>query len=288
MVLLDEPLANLDYKLREELREEPSRIFSQTAAILIYATTEPSEALLLGGSTITLSEGRVTQCGPTSQVYRDPVNIDAARVFSDPPLNELSVAKQEEVVKCLDGRSLSRVDLLSHLPNGAYRLAFRADAASIGSAATGALNFSGTVLVTEISGSEMPVMNADGTPKWRMAPSPYGAYRKKGMKLGYQDVGLWTLLKYAPREKVKVGWLYGQFCTSKTITLKKSLVSLHLIRESDIWHDAMTQLAPKVGGLVEFYRSPARKLWTPTGVNVPMPHSTPVKAATRRSTRPAM
>ncbi len=114
----------------------------------------------------------------------------------------------------------------------------------------------------------LPVMNADGTPKWRMAPSPHGAYWKEGMKLGYQDVGLWTLLKYAPREKVKAGWIYAQFCTSKTVTLKKSLVSLHLIRESDIWADAMTELAPKVGGLVEFYRSPARKLWTPTGVNV--------------------
>ncbi len=71
LVLLDEPLANLDYKLREELREELPRIFSATGAILVYATTEPSEALLLGGSTITLSEGRVTQFGPTARVYRD-------------------------------------------------------------------------------------------------------------------------------------------------------------------------------------------------------------------------
>jgi glycerol transport system substrate-binding protein len=120
-----------------------------------------------------------------------------------------------------------------------------------------------------LSQPNLPVMNADGTPKWRMAPSPHGAYWKEGMKLGYQDVGLWTLLKYAPLEKTKGGWLYGQFCTCKTVTLKKSLLSLHLIRESDIWHEAMTAIAPKVGGLVEFYRSPARKLWTPTGVNVP-------------------
>jgi glycerol transport system substrate-binding protein len=120
-----------------------------------------------------------------------------------------------------------------------------------------------------LSQPNLPVMNADGTPKWRMAPSPHGAYWKEGMKLGYQDVGLWTLLKYAPLEKTKGGWLYAQFCTCKTVTLKKSLLSLHLIRESDIWHEAMTAIAPKVGGLVEFYRSPARKLWTPTGVNVP-------------------
>ncbi len=115
----------------------------------------------------------------------------------------------------------------------------------------------------------LPVMNADGTPKWRMAPSPHGPYWKEGMKLGYQDVGCWTMLKYAPMERTKAGWLYAQFCTSKTVTLKKALVSLHLIRESDVWHQALTDMAPKVGGLVEFYRSPARKQWTPTGVNVP-------------------
>ena len=120
-----------------------------------------------------------------------------------------------------------------------------------------------------LSVPDLPVMNKDGTPKWRMAPSPHGAYWKDGMKLGYQDVGLWTFLKYAPLEKTKAGWLYAQFCTSKTVTLKKSLLSLHVIRESDIWADAMTAIAPKVGGLVEFYRSPARVLWTPTGVNVP-------------------
>jgi hypothetical protein len=91
----------------------------------------------------------------------------------------------------------------------------------------------------------LPVMNADGTPKWRMAPSPHGAYWKEGRKLGYQDVGLWTLLKYAPLEKTKCGWLYAQFVTSKTVTQKKSLLSLHLIRESDIWSEAMTELRPR-------------------------------------------
>ncbi len=113
------------------------------------------------------------------------------------------------------------------------------------------------------------VMNADGTPKWRMAPSPHGAYWKEGMKLGYQDQGCWTMLKYAPLERVKAGWLYAQFTGCKTVSLKKSLLSQHLIRESDIRSQAMTDLAPKLGGLVEFYRSPARKQWTPTGVNVP-------------------
>jgi glycerol transport system substrate-binding protein len=63
--------------------------------------------------------------------------------------------------------------------------------------------------------------------------------------------------------------LYAQFVTAKTTSLKKTLVGLTPIRESDIQSQAMTDMAPKLGGLVEFYRSPARVAWTPTGTNVP-------------------
>ncbi|MDQ0512184.1 ABC transporter substrate-binding protein [Ancylobacter amanitiformis] len=115
----------------------------------------------------------------------------------------------------------------------------------------------------------LPVMNADGTPKWRMAPSPKGAYWKDGMKLGYQDVGSWTLLKSTPLERRKAAWLYAQFVTSKTVSLKKSHIGLTFIRESDIWDKSFTERAPKLGGLIEFYRSPARVQWSPTGSNVP-------------------
>src|SRR6187402_3597725 len=87
LVLLDEPLANLDYKLREELRTELPRIFSESGAVFVYATTEPSEALLLGGNTATLHEGRVTQYGRTVDVYRNPHDRITAEVFSDPPMN---------------------------------------------------------------------------------------------------------------------------------------------------------------------------------------------------------
>jgi glycerol transport system ATP-binding protein len=166
LVLLDEPLANLDYKLREELREELPRIFSATGAILVYATTEPSEALLLGGSTATLSEGRVTQFGPTSEVYRNPRHIDAARVFSDPPLNELSVVKQGDQVTPPSGRPLGRIDALDGRADGNYQLAFRADAATIGPATAGTLNFQGAVAVTELSGSESFVHVDVGVGVW--------------------------------------------------------------------------------------------------------------------------
>ena len=113
------------------------------------------------------------------------------------------------------------------------------------------------------------VLNEDGTPKWRMAPSPHGAYWEDGMKVGYQDAGSWTLMKSTPVDRAKAAWLYAQFVVSKTVDLKKSHTGLTFVRESSITHDSFTERAPKLGGLVEFYRSPARVRWSPTGTNVP-------------------
>ena len=91
LVLLDEPLANLDYKLREELRAELPKLFANSNAVVVYATTEPLEALLLGGMTATMSEGRVTQFGPSQDVYRSPADLVTAATYSDPPLNVFPV-----------------------------------------------------------------------------------------------------------------------------------------------------------------------------------------------------
>lgn len=114
-----------------------------------------------------------------------------------------------------------------------------------------------------------PTVNADGTPKWRMAPSPHGPYWEEGMKLGYQDAGSWTLMKSTPVDRRKAAWLFAQFTVAKSVSLKKSHVGLTIIRDSDIHDKSFTDRAPKLGGLVEFYRSPARVAWTPTGTNVP-------------------
>jgi glycerol transport system substrate-binding protein len=108
-----------------------------------------------------------------------------------------------------------------------------------------------------------------GLPLWRMAPSPHGPYWQEGMKLGYQDCGSWTMFKSTPLDRRKAAWLYAQFTVSKTVSLKKSHVGLTIIRNSDINDKSFTERAPKLGGLVEFYRSPDRVLWTPTGINVP-------------------
>ncbi|MDE2759141.1 MAG: ABC transporter substrate-binding protein [Paracoccaceae bacterium] len=112
-------------------------------------------------------------------------------------------------------------------------------------------------------------VDAEGTPLWRMAPSPHGPYWTEGQKVGYQDAGSWTFLKSTPSDRAQAAWLYAQFVTSKTVDVKKSHVGLTFIRNSTANHESFTERAPKLGGLVEFYRSPDRTAWSPTGINVP-------------------
>ncbi|MGZ3218090.1 ABC transporter substrate-binding protein [Paracoccus sp. T5] len=126
-----------------------------------------------------------------------------------------------------------------------------------------------TAFTADMVKEGLPVMNEDGTPKWRMAPSPYGAYWEEGMKVGYQDVGAATLMKSTPVDRAQAAWLYAQFIVSKTVDTKKSHVGLTFVRDSSIRHESFTERAPKLGGLIEFYRSPDRTRWSDTGLNVP-------------------
>jgi glycerol transport system ATP-binding protein len=154
LVLLDEPLANLDYKLREELREELPRILSQTGATLVYATTEPLEALQLGGNTATIWQGRLIQFGPSSEVYHRPNRIESARVFSDPPLNEIPIVKAGPEVRFDNAYTMPALGTLARIADGSYTVAFRADIVSLQTAWPQSLTFTGEISVAEISGSE--------------------------------------------------------------------------------------------------------------------------------------
>jgi glycerol transport system ATP-binding protein len=154
LVLLDEPLANLDYKLREELRAELPRIFEVSGAIFVYATTEPSEALLLGGRTICMSEGRALQIGETAGVYRRPDNLRVAELFSDPPLNTVAIEKSDGCVVYRDGGKAPANGLYAGLSDGPYRVGFRAHQLALADGAAGHHVFAATVALTEITGSE--------------------------------------------------------------------------------------------------------------------------------------
>jgi glycerol transport system ATP-binding protein len=166
LVLLDEPLANLDYKLREELRAEIPKIFETSGAIFVYATTEPEEALLLGGNTATLWEGRVTQFGPTPEVYRRPADATTARVFSDPPMNFLPARKSGRRITLGSDIDAPATAPFAGLPDGDYVAGFRANHLALDRTSGAAVGLPCTVTVTEITGSESFLHLSHGSDRW--------------------------------------------------------------------------------------------------------------------------
>lgn len=154
MILLDEPLANLDYKLREELRDELPKLFANRNAIVVYATTEPAEALLFGGQTATLHEGRVTAFGPTSAVYRQPHDLVTAQVFSDPPINTAKVRKRGSEILLSEQIKWAAGAASRAIPDGDYVVGIRPHHISPTHQGPAAGTIEGRVLVTELSGSE--------------------------------------------------------------------------------------------------------------------------------------
>lgn len=168
LVLLDEPLANLDYKLREELREELPKIFAESGAIFVYATTEPSEALLLGGNTAALHEGQITQFGPTVDVYRKPVDLVTARTFADPPLNVIQLEKRGmSLMK--DGQHLfSAPPHFDVISDGPLTVGFHPHHLALSPQYDGAEQLTGRVRICEITGSESFVHLTFAGAEWVM------------------------------------------------------------------------------------------------------------------------
>ena len=154
LVLLDEPLANLDYKLREELRNELPRLFAGRRCIVVYATTEPTEALLFGGNTASLFEGRITQFGPTGDVYRKPKDLVSAEGFSDPPLNMAPVQKTGNRIELSNGIGWTVGPNFARLADGKYTWAIRAHHITPFQQAADLATIDGKVLLAELTGSD--------------------------------------------------------------------------------------------------------------------------------------
>ena len=153
-VFLDEPLANLDYKLREELREQLPELFSGRGAVVVYATSEPEEALMLGGNTALMQDGHVVQFGPTAEIYRRPATLAAAEVFSDPPINSAEMTKTGARAALFSGPAWDLSGAAADLPDGRYRIAIRPHHVSPVQQSAADIALTGKVLVTELSGSE--------------------------------------------------------------------------------------------------------------------------------------
>jgi len=155
LLLLDEPLVNLDYKLREELRRELSDLFSTGSTTVVYATTEPLEALQLGGQTLLMHEGRVLQQGATLSVFSQPCSVVAARTFSDPPINLFEASVTDGVAQLsqdiripLGADQQSRIAGQRHVQLGLRAHSLHANPRENGFALTCSVD------LAEISGSE--------------------------------------------------------------------------------------------------------------------------------------
>jgi len=153
LILLDEPLANLDFKLREELREELPRLFENRECIVVYATTEPSDALLIGGNTATLMQGKIIQYGKTIDVYNKPSNLISAKVFSDPPINVSEIKKTGDTFSLLND-SVKWKSSNVKIKDGKYKVGIRPHNITTYREGNNSVEIKGKVLISELSGSE--------------------------------------------------------------------------------------------------------------------------------------
>ena len=153
-VFLDEPLANLDYKLREELRDQLPELFAGRGAVVVYATSEPSEALMLSGKTALIDAGRITQFGPTAQIYRKPQDLISAEVFSDPPINVAEVTKKGTTITLNEAVNWQAMGDATNLADGTYTVGVRPHFISPRPSDDAITAISGVIQITELSGSE--------------------------------------------------------------------------------------------------------------------------------------
>jgi glycerol transport system ATP-binding protein len=154
LMLLDEPLVNLDYKLREELREELTQLFAAGDSTVIYATTEPGEALLLGGYTAVLDQGELLQYGPTAEVFHSPQSLRVARAFSDPPMNLVAALSAAGGVQLVGGPPLAvPLPAASAQSLASLTVGIRGSSLRV-TARAGDVMLPGKVELAEISGSD--------------------------------------------------------------------------------------------------------------------------------------
>ncbi len=154
LLLMDEPLVNLDYKLREELRDELLKIFEHRDSIVVYTTTEPSEAMMLGGNIIVMHEGRVLQHGPTAEVYHNPADTRVAEVFSDPPINSIRAEVKDGKAYLRIGIEFALTGHLANLQPGIYQFGIRPHHFYLTRRTDDAIAIQSTVDLAEINGSE--------------------------------------------------------------------------------------------------------------------------------------
>jgi len=199
LLLLDEPLVNLDFKLREELRLELQEIFTRRKAIVVYTTTEPAEALMMGGNIVVIDEGRILQTGLTSDVYQNPVTVKVADVFSDPPINYLNGVVTADAIRLGHGIDIPLHGHLSSLQEGRYQFGVRANHLFLSRTSDAEVEIRTTIELSEINGSEtfihvnydksMLVVQQNGVHSYRLG-DPITLFVNPHYLLAYNEDGL--------------------------------------------------------------------------------------------------
>jgi len=177
LLLLDEPLVNLDYKLREELQIDLQEIFAQRNAIVVYTSTEPAEALKLGGNITVLDEGRVLQIGITSEVFHKPATIKVAEVFSDPPINLINCKVEGPGFHLGHDVTIPLTRHMKSLTSGDYIVGIRSNHLHLNPQNETDIAIEATLDLAEINGSETFFhVNYTGT---KLVVQELGVYSKK-------------------------------------------------------------------------------------------------------------
>jgi len=166
LLLLDEPLVNLDFKLREELRIELRSLLTRRGAIVVYATADPQEALALGGSTLVVDEGRVLQQGSAAAVYHHPASVRAAQLLSDPPMNVVVGRLEDAAMQLGQHDPVARPGHLRALPNGPCLFGVRPNHVLTRRRAPSDIEIRTRVELAEISGSETSIHFEHGGSSW--------------------------------------------------------------------------------------------------------------------------
>ncbi len=152
ILLLDEPLVNLDYKLREDLRDEFKNIFSSefsSHSILIYASTDPLEAMQLNGNIIVLDEGKILQSSTAKDVFENPENIKVAEITNDPAMNVIKGSIDSNKIILNENVQFDIPEHVKTIRAGTYHFGIRASDMILDDN-----GFDFNVDIAEISGSE--------------------------------------------------------------------------------------------------------------------------------------
>jgi glycerol transport system ATP-binding protein len=150
ILLLDEPLVNLDYKLREQLREEFRGLLkSRRETVVIYTTTDPEEAMLISDQLVVMHEGQVLQAGRPEEIFERPASATVASIISDPPMSFLDATLKGDHLDLAGEVRLPAPQHVAALAPGTYRLGIRAGDLSLGGATV-----AGVVNFREVTGSE--------------------------------------------------------------------------------------------------------------------------------------